>query len=205
MPRSRVTGPPSTFHRQWTPKNSAQWVEDIIRRDWTDPSNPQPPADGPANETRHDHIAAAFTDYYGPLYTEKPPKREGFAYDGSPIDPFQKAIDTLSQGNRVLPPTASACGAPISKEEVSHTSAYLPLGKSPGPDRIPNKFYRVFASLTSPILTKVYNESREKGHFPKTLGEGIISVLYKKKDRTDPGTIGPSPCLTTTTKSSCGS
>ena len=181
----------ASFHRQWTPKNSAQWVEDIIRRDWTDPSNPQPPADGPANETRHDHIAAAFTDYYGPLYTEKPPKREGFAYDGSPIDPFQKAIDTLSQGNRVLPPTASACGAPISKEEVSHTSAYLPLGKSPGPDRIPNKFYRVFASLTSPILTKVYNESREKGHFPKTLGEGIISVLYKKKDRTDPRNYRP--------------
>ena len=181
----------AAFHRQWTPQNSAQWVEDIILRDWTDPSNPRPLARSPANETRHDHIASAFTEYYKPLYADKPPKRSGTAYDGSPIDPFQVAIDTLKQGDRVLPPTADRCGAPITAEEVSHTSAYLPLGKSPGPDRIPNKFYRVFEKLTSPILTKVYNESREKGHFPKTLSEGIISVLYKKKDRTDPRNYRP--------------
>ena len=36
----------AAFHRQWTPKNSAQWVTELIRKDWTDPSNPLPPPDG---------------------------------------------------------------------------------------------------------------------------------------------------------------
>jgi len=181
----------AAFHRQWTPKNSAQWVEELIIRDWSDPSNPQQAPDGPQTETRHDHIAEAFTAYYDPLYEEKPPKKTGTAQDGSPNNPFKEAIDTLRTGNRVLPPTAARCGAPITTDEVEHTSAYLPLGKSPGPDRIPNKFYRVFARVVSPILTKVYNESKEHGHLPDTLNQGIISVMYKKKSREDPRNYRP--------------
>ena len=69
--------------------------------------------------------------------------------DGSPIDPFQEALNTLKTGNRVLQPTAAKCGAPITEPEVLHTLAYLPKGKSPGPDRLPNQFYRTFSSLVA--------------------------------------------------------
>ena len=73
--------------------------------------------------------------------------------------------------------------ADITKDEVLHTSAYLPTGKSPGPDRIPNKLYRVLSAVTAPILTQVFNQSRRKGALPEGMRCGIISVLYKKKDR----------------------
>ena len=182
----------AAFHRQWTPKNSAQWVTELQQKDWSDPSNPQPLPDGPPLEKLHDHIAKAFTDYYSPLYAEKPPKRTGQAMDGSPIDPFQEALNTLKTGNRVLQPTAAKCGAPITDPEVLHTLAYLPKGKSPGPDRLPNQFYRTFSSLVAPILTKVYNESKDIHHqLPDSLRQGIISVLYKKKDRSDPRNYRP--------------
>ena len=179
------------FYRQWTPRNSAQWVTELIRRDWTDPSQPQPTPGGRATETRHDHIAEAFTEYYRPLFAEKPPSRSDVALDGTPIDPFKMAADTLRTGNRVLPPTAEKCGLAITEEEVAHTLAYLPLGKSPGPDRLPNQFYRVFASTLAPVLANVYNESKEAGHLPESLRQGIISVLYKKKDRDDPRNYRP--------------
>ena len=59
----------AAFHRQWTPKNSAQWVEELVNRDWTDPSNPQNPPPGSSEadkETDHSKIAAAFTKDYAP-------------------------------------------------------------------------------------------------------------------------------------------
>ena len=183
----------AAFHRQWTPKNSAQWVDEVILRDWTDPSNPQMPPDGlPTTETHHNKIAEAFTEYYKPLFADKPPQTTGTAIDGTPINPFQTAIDTLKDGNRVQPPTAKKCGLPITPEEVEHTMAYLPEGKSPGPDRLPNKFYRVFSKPLSIILTHVYNESKEvHGQLPGTLRQGIISVLYKKKEANDPRNYRP--------------
>ena len=66
-------------------------------------------------------IAAAFTKYYAPLYAIKPIDQRAKA----------KALKTLHKGNRVLPPTAAKCDADITKDEVLHTSAYLPTGKSP--------------------------------------------------------------------------
>ena len=91
----------------------------------------------------------------------------------------------------MLPPTARKCGAAITDEEVLHTCAYLPTGKSPGPDRIPNKFYRVLSAVVAPILSQVYNESKINKSLPTTLRQGIISVLYKKGERDDPRNYRP--------------
>ena len=184
----------AAFHRQWTPKNSAQWVEELMIRDWTDPSNPQPAADGTASEKRHNHIATAFTTYYKPLYSNKPPQTSSTDHDGNSINPLEKALDTLRdpQSRRVLPPTAAKCGLPITPPEIEHTMSYLPKRKSPGPDRLPNQFYRTFAKPLSKILANVYNESKEVHHkLPETLRQGIISVLYKKKERDDPRNYRP--------------
>ena len=76
-------------------------------------------------------------------------------------------------------------------DEILLTCAHLPLGKSPGPDRLPNKFYRVFSAIVAPILAHVYEESQQRSSLPKTLRQGIISVLYKKKDRADPHNYSP--------------
>ena len=168
----------AAFYRQWTPRNAAQWVSQIMRADWTDPSNPK---DQRSNETNAAKIAAAFTRYYQALFAPKKTSKVCKA----------AALRTLQKGNRVLPPTAVACGAPITEKEVLHESAYLPLRKSPGPDRIPNAFYKTFSAIIAPILTHVLNESHARGTLPATMTEGIISVLYKKKERDDPRNYRP--------------
>ena len=91
---------------------------------------------------------------------------------------------------RVLPPAAK-CDAKITEQEVAGTCNSLPTAKSAGPDRVPNKFYKVFSRTLAPILTKVYNESHTNGRFDDGLSSGIISLLYKKKDRDDPRNYRP--------------
>ena len=48
-----------------------------------------------------------------------------------------------------------------------------------------------FAKLLAPFLTKVLNEGRKGGRLPATMLQGITSVLYKKKDPTDPRNYRP--------------
>lgn len=45
----------AAFYRQWTPRNDAQWIAEIITADWSDPS--QPVLKG--SEKRAAHIARA--------------------------------------------------------------------------------------------------------------------------------------------------
>ena len=71
------------------------------------------------------------------------------------------------------------------------TCQNLPLGKSPGPDQLPNKFYVTFSGILAPILTKVFNTAREAGRLPPEMLEGTIPVLDKKKSRDDPRNYRP--------------
>ena len=171
----------AAFHRRWTPRNSAQWIHELILRDWTDPSAPVQTAGQPDKETDPQQMAAALTKYYRPLYARKLTSRTC----------TRKALRALSRGKKVLDPTAAKCGAHITVEEILHTCAYVPKGKSPGPDRIPNQFYRSFSKTVAPILERVYEEGKQRGRLPTTLTEGIISILYKKKERDDPRNYRP--------------
>ena len=171
----------AAFFRQWTPRNAAQWIAELMVRDWTDPSNPTRIDGRPDTQADSAKIAEALTEYYRPLYANKPVVPES----------KRKALDTLRNGKKVLAPTAAKCDADVSKDEVLHTCAYLPLGKSPGSDRIPNKFYRVFSATISEMLAAVINESRAAGELPQSMREGIISVLYKKGERSDPRNYRP--------------
>jgi hypothetical protein len=122
-------------------------------------------------------IAEASTPYWSSLFTRKatlPAKAEA-------------CLKTLRTGNRVLPPSAAKCGAAVTHQDVSRTCNTLPTGKSPGPvDRIPNKFYKTFSAVIAPILANVINESHEKGEFTPGFSDGLIALLYKKKERDDP-------------------
>ena len=95
----------------------------LMRADWTDPSNPR---DANGHVTDASQIAAAFTEYYKPLYAKK---------KTTPAS-MNAALRALRKGRRVLPPTAAKCDAPIAAEDVERICNHLPLGKSPGPDRL---------------------------------------------------------------------
>ena len=148
----------------------------------TDPSNPtllDPTLHPPVTAAKD--IPNAFRAYYEPLFGKKTPVPEAVA----------AAREALSKGNKALPPTAEACGAPIRDSEVLSVCKNLPTGKSPGPDRLPNAFYKNFADLMAPVLTAAYNQAFQNGQLPASMLEGIISVLYKKKDRADPRNYRP--------------
>ena len=167
----------ASFYRPWKPKGAAQWITETIVADWTDTQNPiiTGTQKGAAKQ------AATATTYWSSLFKKKPTNQNA----------FNTCLTTLSSGNRVQPPTAARCDEPIHLDEITSVCNTLPLNKSPGPDRLPNKFYKTMSSIVAPILLEVYNESREQGSFGEGFSAGIISVLYKKKDRNDPRNYRP--------------
>ena len=169
------------FFTPWHDTHAAQHIEAMKKADWTDPSDPQ--FTGQTARTLTE-VLIELTRYYTSLFADKP-VTDRAAYD--------ECLDTLSDphSRRVLPPTAAKCGAKITTEEMLPVLASLPLGKSPGPDRLPNKFYTTLASTLAPMLTATLNEGAAHGELHPTCIEGIISVLYKKKDREDPRNYRP--------------
>ena len=171
----------AAFYRQWTPKNAAQWVEGVMRADWTDPSHPTNRTT-PATSERE--VANAFSEYYKQLFAKKTPKPEA----------LERALRALKAGNKVLQPTAARCAASITLPETINTCENLPTGKSPGPERLPNKFYVTFSKIITPILTAVFNEARDasaknEGGLPTSMLRGIVSILYKKKSPRRPSKL----------------
>ena len=67
----------------------------------------------------------------------------------------------------------------------------LPGGKSPGPDRIPNEFYKNYSRLLAPLFAGAFNEMRAAGKLYDGFSDGDVAVLYKKGDSTDPRNYRP--------------
>lgn len=78
---------------------------------------------------------------------------------------------------RILSTSAAALDAPIDEEEIREVMEHLPLGKSPGPDRIPNAVYRCLSNVFAPFLTEVIGECRRDGELPESFLKGDISML----------------------------
>ena len=146
---------------------------------WTDPSNP---AFNGETVSAPKQILGEMSKYYTALFGRKHP---------APAARDACLRQLRHGGNRVQPPTAAKCDAPIMVPEVEAVMNSLPTGKSAGPDTLPNAFYKTFSATLAPTLTKVFNASREGGALPPTLLQGIISVLYKKASRYDPRNYRP--------------
>ena len=87
--------------------------------------------------------------------------------------------------------TSDKVGADILPEEVERVSANLPTGKAPGPDRIPNEFYKAFSNILAPLLTDAFNEMRAGGKLYEGFSDGYVTQLYKKGTRDDPRNYRP--------------
>ena len=77
--------------------------------------------------------------------------------------------------------TSAKCDADISKDEIEEVINNLPSGKSPGPDRLPTRFYKTFSSQLVNILPNVFNESRSRGGLPlvpQLVGFHVIGRLF---------------------------
>jgi hypothetical protein len=73
--------------------------------------------------------------------------------------------------------------APITIDELIDVMENLPLGKQAGPDRIPNAVYKLLPKTIAPRLKALIDESVRRGEFPRSMIQGDIGLLYKKKER----------------------
>ena len=73
----------------------------------------------------------------------------------------------------------------ITEQEILHSLAKLKNSKSPGPDGIPNEFYKFSADVIVPILVELFNFILESGVFPSEWTSAVIIPLFKKGDRRD--------------------
>lgn len=74
-------------------------------------------------------------------------------------------------------------------------------GKSPGPDRFGNEFYKKFRDLLVPHLNKMFGQAFDNGELPHILNEAIITLLPKTmKDLEEVGSYRPICLLNTDQK-----
>ena len=127
--------------------------------------------------TEHKEILKEATKYYEYLFAPKP------------CDPTraQKYLK-LYKKRKVATKAAEICEGMIDHDENNElysTLCKLPNGSSAGPDGIPNEFYKQYHSIISGPLTRALNEGFSANKLHKTFTSGIVSLLYKKKNRSD--------------------
>lgn len=76
----------------------------------------------------------------------------------------------------------------------------MPENKSPGDDGITMGIIKENSQIITPIIVDIVNKCFEKGVFPETLKNSIITPIYKTGDRKNPGNYRPIAILNSFSK-----
>ena len=87
----------------------------------------------------------------------------------------------------------------ITKNEISQAIKQLSTNKTPGPDGIPNEFYKSFPEITY-LLEEIFNDYLTNKSMPKDFKKGLILPIYKKGDPEHLKNYRPITLLNTTYK-----
>ena len=123
--------------------------------------------------------------FYKKLYTAKainPDTQRSF---------FDISIPQLSSSDR------QSCELPLSTSELEHALKKMENNKSPGIDGLTSNFYKHFWPILGPDITQVFNYCFQHGLLTRTQRRGIITLIYKKGDRTKLQNWRPITLLTT--------
>ena len=97
---------------------------------------------------------------------------------------FNSFLVALTSHFDPLPPDDNMASLEVPSEYLVDTQVYkkfreIKTTKSPGPDMLPNKILRIFASELAPIITDIYNSSMMQGVFPKALKRSFVVSVPK--------------------------
>lgn len=84
----------------------------------------------------------------------------------------------------LTPDDRNLCEGHITENELLLALKTMENNKSPGLDGLSTNFYKCFWPILGTELTHVYNYAFDHGHLPLTQRRGVISLLFKKGDRT---------------------
>ena len=79
----------------------------------------------------------------------------------------------------------------ITEEMVSKKLKNLDASKSPGPDDIHPRVLKETAPAIVPALTLLFNESLKSHSIPDDWKSGVITAIFKKGEKSDPGNYRP--------------
>ena len=86
---------------------------------------------------------------------------------------------------------------PITSAEVLMQFRQINAFKASGPENVPNKFYKLLASIIFPYLSNIFNACYENGYFPAVLKCAKIIPLHKSGSRYTTNNYRPISVLST--------
>ena len=89
------------------------------------------------------------------------------------------------------------CELPLSTSELEHALKKMENNKSPGIDGLTSNFYKHFWPILGLDITQVFNYCFQHGLLTRIQRRGIITLIFKKGDRTKLQNWRPITCLTT--------
>ncbi len=126
--------------------------------------------DGTTAETTAE-IKEIIEQYYENLYTEKPTKEDIMTEVLNFMENKVEDSVLLSQDFTIL--------------ELDKCIKSFKKGKSPGEDGLPLDFYLTFWDILAPDLLAVFKDFERLERLPDSFRTGIVTLLYKKNDKTD--------------------
>uniref|UniRef100_W5MP57 Endonuclease/exonuclease/phosphatase domain-containing protein n=1 Tax=Lepisosteus oculatus TaxID=7918 RepID=W5MP57_LEPOC len=123
--------------------------------------------------TDQDGMLREAARFYEELFAEKVCEREAAE------EVLQTLQATLTEEER------DNLGKPFELSELEAAMKSLKKGKVPGVDGIPVEFYRTFWPILGPFLLEVMGEIFSKKSMGKSMREGILTLVFKKGDRTE--------------------
>ena len=116
------------------------------------------------------------------------------------VDPAarQEVLQALATGRRLSAAQAQQLGATaVQPAEVLRALRSAPSGKSPGHDGLPVELYRKFKAVFAPFLARLFTAITTLGSLPARFHEGLITIIHKRGERSDPANYRPITLLCT--------
>ena len=122
----------------------------------------------------NEEILKEAVSFYTKLYSSTSPS-------ANDIDIY---LENTNFVHKLSPESRNICEGLISKEECHYAVKHLKDNKSPGLDGLCAEFYKKFWPEIETLLTDCYNESFQKGELSESQKLSILSLIFKKTDRT---------------------
>lgn len=109
-----------------------------------------------------------------------------------------EVLAALSGGRRLSPELAAALGtASFTEQEVHRALRRTKPGRSPGLDGVPADLYCRLRRSFAPLFARLFSAIASTGILPPGFHEGLITMLHKSGDRSDPLNYRPITLLNT--------
>ncbi|GBG60582.1 hypothetical protein CBR_g8604 [Chara braunii] len=117
--------------------------------------------------------------YYEDILTTRRPQEDPTTDLSTDSDMWEDTKVTLSDTARL------DLDRPVSLEELTQTVKSMAKGKSPGIDGLSVEFYIAAWGTIGPKLVELYNQILVGGRLGKGITHGVISMLFKKGDKSE--------------------